>query len=686
MPWFDGHRGSAARGLGLVGLALLGACDGGGTPDDGEPGLQDNFGVEEDQGTEGCENLLPDDCMYPFPSAAFLADTEDGPSLVLPPEAVPDSALGTFSTEGFTRFEAFGAASPVVFRLSGAQVPELTVFDPTSTLGPDAQTVMIDASTGERIPHWLETDYLAENAGAEEPLFTLRPSVPLPRDTTIVVGLRGFVTEDGSPWETTEAFKALRDGEASTWRGVHARRQHFEDVVFPTLTDAGLSRDELQLAWSFPVRSTASSTARMLAVRDAIFDALPAEGPDVVLDRVLVCDGLDDGVEDDPDCPSQIRVLVDGTIDVPSVVVPADELGIRTLRLDAGGQPVVEGVESWPFRLQIPHAAFEGDGPVPVMQYGHGFLGSLDEANNGWLRDMADRLGFAILATSMQGMNRDDFNAWTAGLVQDGGRFPDIADLAMQGVTNQLVQQRMMSTTMVDLDEPAFEREDGQLAWDPDAIWYYGNSQGGSVGTVVMGTTLDVQRGVLGVPGSGYPFLLHRSSVFVAGFDDLLQAAYPAADSVPQFLALLGTGFDDFDPLTFAPHLHGDPLPGTPDHDVLLHIAKEDRQVGNEASFILGRGADAVLMTPAVRPVWGLPEQSYPASPGAAVVEVDFSIPDDPTPLDPPPERPELDDGGDTHGWLRKWPPAQDQMVHFLATGEMIDVCGGEACVTEGEP
>ena len=39
-------------------------------------------------------------------------------------------------------------------------------------------------------------------------------------------------------------------------------------------------------------------------------------------------------------------------------------------------------------------------------------------------------------------------------------------------------------------------------------------------------------------------------------------------------------------------------------------------------------------------------------------------------------------DDGDTHGWLRKWPPAQDQLVHFLQTGEVIDVCGGQPCVT----
>ncbi len=119
---------------------------------------------------------------------------------------------------------------------------------------------------------------------------------------------------------------------------------------------------------------------------------------------------------------------------------------------------------------------------------------------------------------------------------------------------------------------------------------------------------------------------------------------------------------------------------------MLYHVAKEDRQVINEASFISARAAGATLMTPAVRAVYLLPETPYPASPGAAVVEVDFGIPDDPTPLDPPDGDPAQPDGGDTHDWLRQLPVAQDQMAHFLRTGDVIDVCGRAPCVSDGRP
>ena len=650
-----------SRGVGGWVLVLVFACGG------PEPTLEDNFGVIETLGTEGCDNLLPD-CLYPYPSEAYV--TEDGLAL---PDPVLATRRATFHPDELNRSSAFGAASPIVFQLPGAEAPGPGPFDSAASLAEDFPTLVIDASTGERIPHWVETDFLSPRM--DPPLLVIRTAVPLPRGGSIVVGVRGLAVE------TPAAFAALRDGTASEWIGIHDRRAHYESVVFPTLEAAGAPRDSLVLAWSFPVTGEAEATAPLLSARDAIFDALPASGPEYAIDSIIDCDGVDD-----PDgCHPSIRVILDGTVSVPSVVLPPDDLGVRRLRVDAEGRPVVEGVEVWPFRLQLPHAAFTGDAPVPVLQYGHGFLGRRAEADNGWIRDMADRLGFAILATNMQGMDQEAQAVWGDVLLMEGGRFPTLKELAFQGVVNQLVQQRMVKTSLAESAETLLHREGGELAWDPTTVWYYGNSQGGSVGTVVMALSLDVERGVLGVPGSGYPLLLHRSVDFDP-FAALLGLTYPSADAVPAFLATLGTGWDNFDPLTFAPYLTTDPLPGTPAHQVLFHVAKEDREVVNEASFISARAAGAVLMVPAVRPVFGLEEVPYPASPAAAVVEVDFGIPDDPTPLDPPDGDPSQVDEGNTHGWLRRFRPAQDQMVHFLRTGEMIDVCGGEPCVTDGRP
>lgn len=631
-------------------------------------GLADNFGAAETEGTEGCDNLLPE-CLYPYPSDAYV----DGDHL-----ALPVLFGGAFDPGPTNTNRGFGAATPILFQLPGAVLPGVP-FDSAPSLEDDAPTVLLDAATGARIPHWVETDYLS--AGFDPPLLVIRPAIALPRGTEVVVGIRGLLDSEGERVAAPEAFVALRDETESRWIGVHARRGHFDDVVFPTLDAAGIPRDELQLAWSFPVQSDADATAPLVAVRDAVFAALPATGPAYTITSVLVCDG---GGDDDPECHPSIRVIVDGTVSVPSAVTPEDADGVRLIRYGDDGQVVVDGVEEWPFRLQLPNVAFDGPKPVPVLQYGHGFLGSASEADNDWLRTMADRLGFGIVACDMQGMSSEITSTWLTVIVGQGGRFPQLQELAFQGVVNQLVQQRMIATSLANDPTPALHRADGALAWDPDTVWYYGNSQGGSVGTLVTALSLDVTRGGLGVPGSGYPLLLHRSTVFTP-FADLIHIGYDAPDAIPAFLAILGTGWDASDPLTFSAHLHGNPLPGTPDHEALFHVAKEDGQVVNEASFISGRTAGATLMVPAIRPVFGLPETAYPASPGTALVEVDFGIPDDPTPLDPPDGDPSQEDGGDTHGWLRRFPPAQDQLVHFLATGEVVDVCGGP-CTNDGPP
>jgi hypothetical protein len=406
-------------------MLALAACGPSGT-------LEDNFGVVEDQGADGCDNLLSS-CLLPYPSDVYV--TGDG-TLDLPASAI-EPRRGAFDPSATNASRGFGAATPILFQLPGAVAPSHAPFDSAASLEDDYPTIVLDARTGERIPHWVETDFLTPDL--DPPIFVIRPAIPLPRGTDIVVGVRGMLDEAGALAPAPGAFAALRDRSASHWLGVHARRAHFDEHVFPVLAAAGVARDALQLAWTFPVQTDEDATAPLVAIRDAIFAALPAGGPEHTIDTVLVCDG---GGDDPEGCHPSIRVIVDGTVSIPSVVGEPDDIGIRRVRRDAAGAPVVMGVEVWPFRLQLPHAAFDGDAPVPVMQYGHGFLGSAREADNGWLRDMAERHAFAILACDMHGMSEVITPVWAEVISRQGGRFPDLRDLGMQGVVNQLVQQR----------------------------------------------------------------------------------------------------------------------------------------------------------------------------------------------------------------------------------------------------
>lgn len=630
-------------------------------------GINNNFGVEETRGNAACENLDTTYCMLPFPSDRYVEHTEgQSPRLAFDAEALPINRVGeTFDISAFEGLDGYGAASPVIFHLPDAAWPSTDhVFDPEPSMGAGALTVLINADTGERIPHWLEPDYLVPD---EPYLFVLRPAVPLPRSARIVVGIRGLQGDTGEPVEAPAPFAALRDGLASRHRGNHARRDHFEDNIFPVLEQAGIPRDDLQLAWDFTVASTENATTDLLTMRDRMLEIVGDAGPSVTWESVEIPD-------DDPD----IAAIFDGIAQVPSFLLPENDLGLRIIRRDSQGLPVADGFESVPFRLQIPHSAVSAGAPSPVMQYGHGFLGRRAEGNNRWLRSLANEYQFSVIAANMQGMDETVIGTWISALADNAGNMPYLADEALQGITNHLALQRLVVAGLPHDTHESLQRVSGGSVIDPEQLWYYGNSQGGSLGTVNMGVSVDVERGVLGVPGCCYPFLMHRSYVF-DGYAEIFATMYPEHGERSLVVGLVGTGWDRFDPITFAPHISHDPLPDTPPHQVLLHIAMEDGQVLNEVSHVLARAVGAPLLTPKVRPIWGLEEVEAPYDGLSATTEYDFGIEPHDDPLVPRPEEP------DSHGWLRRQPEGREQMMHFLRTGEFIHTCDGP-CVFDGRP
>lgn len=642
------------RALLLVGLV---GCAGAPSDEDADPSIDDNLGVVEDDGSDVCDNLDGEGhCLLPFPSDHWRVDGR----LALPSAALPDDATGTpMSSDGFDA-DGFGVASPVMFQLAGATLQGLPpVFDVAPSLAPEARTVLVDAATGARIPHWVEHDWMDEGA---DRILVIRPAVALPDGARIVVGVRGLVDSAGSEVDAPVGFAALRDGTASTRKGVHARRARYEAEVFPVLEAAGFPRDELQLAWDFTTRTDASAERDLSEVLAAV-DAALGDGPPNVA-RVDVQE-----VVGDPN----LAWILDVVLEVPSVLGPPDDVGVRRLRRDADGRVVAEGVESVELRVQVPPSVVSGDGPAAVLQYGHGFLGGRGEADNGWLREMAQRYRFVIAAIDMQGMSSRNTQIWASVLVTDAGRMGELADEPLQGIANHVAVQALFARGWGD-EVPAPLLRGDVPAWSPEDLWYHGNSQGGTMGTVVLASSRYVTRGVLGVPGCSFPLLLQRSSVFVA-WKSVLGVAFADPGELTLLLGLLGTGWDRVEGLTWADRL-ADPLPGLPAHQALLHVALEDAQVQNDVSWILARAVGAVQPEAQARSVWGVPTVALPATDvAAAVVNWDFGIAPDATPEDPPV------DATDTHGWSRRAPAAQEQSLQFLANGRLVDTCGGPCTV-----
>jgi len=203
---------------------------------------------------------------------------------------------------------------------------------------------------------------------------------------------------------------------------------------------------------------------------------------------------------------------------------------------------------------------------------------------------------------------------------------------------------------------------------------------------------------VLGVPGMNYSTLLRRSVDFDT-YSVILNPYYPKLAQRPLVLSLVQMLWDRSDPNGYAHHITDDPLPGTPSHKVLMHIALGDHQVANVAAEVEARTIGARLRTPAVDPgrsfdrvpYYGIrPIRWFPFDGSAFVVwdagptRMDASgdvIGNPPAPITNTPPR----EGKDPHSSPRSDVNARVQKSEFLKIdGRVVDVCGTRPCYDAG--
>ncbi len=160
-------------------------------------------------------------------------------------------------------FSANASLLTYVADLDPANLPRWT--DLGASLDDDATVVLVDTSTGERVPLWAEPD--AGAAIAEERLLVIHPAVSLEPATTYAVGLQGLTTTAGEPIAVSPVFAVYRDNLTTEIDSVEARRDSME-TAFDALEQGGVDRDDLQLAWTFTTASTENTTAGILKMRD----------------------------------------------------------------------------------------------------------------------------------------------------------------------------------------------------------------------------------------------------------------------------------------------------------------------------------------------------------------------------------------------------------------------------------
>lgn len=613
-----------------------------------------------------CDPLDPNVCASPYPSNFYLKDdpaTTTGKRVDFAANTLPmNRDYVQVKPDYFNEKDGFSTHGPFLVALDDASLDGVvghTNLDDYAA--PDAKVLLIDTSTGERIPVWAELDNTGLDNFVPQPpaerLFMIWPTRQLEFNRTYVVGLRGLTNSAGAPIAPSAAFAALRDDDKTDDYDVEFRRERFDAVVFPALEAAGAPRADLQLAWDFTTVSRQSSLGRMEKIRD--------EG------LALVDQGITYHIEDQRefDCSTD-HIARDFIVsaDIPSFM--EDSRPGNVLNRDEAGMPFVTGTMEAEYLVRIPCSVAEGAVPARVMNYGHGMLGGYDEAYTGWLAEFADEAGFIIVAHTWFGMSDDDVPAITVAMVNDPSDFVVVPERSHQGFFAAMAGMRLIKTQLVNDAAFKFPDADGDLVSviDPNKLGYYGISQGGIMGGALVAMSPDLDRGVLGVPGAPYTMLLWRSRNF-GPFFDIFRQKFEDHRDISLMIALLEMLWEPAEAGGWLNDLRDDPS-----KRVLMQPAIGDPQVTTLGAELMARTIGAKSITPAARPIWQVDETAAPYE-GNAIVE--FAYAGSPASESEPVDNVPQETAADTHECPRRDDEGQAQIIEFLNTGVVAQHCVG---------
>ncbi|MFI0482134.1 hypothetical protein [Actinomadura sp. 9N215] len=617
---------------------------------------------------DGCDPIDPAACLLPFPNDWFTvrdARTPTGRRVHL--RTTLKNALGVpVSPDEWNRADGFSPGSMLLSRVPGVDLTRTgaaPITDIGASLRRDAPIVIVDTATGERWPYWAELD---ANAPDDRKALIVRPARNLREGHRYAVALRNLRDASGTVIEPNGAFAKIL-GPRLPDDDPLAVRQRQERKVLAALDRHGVGRDGLYLAWDFTVASRQSLAGQALHMRDEALRELGGRSPSFAVTQVT--DDVDD----------KIAREVKGVVWAPSYLdQPGGPPGSSLHRGRDGAPSRLPGnAQAVPFQCEIPRSAFTE--PARPALYGHGLLGSEGEVDAGNVKAMAAEHGFMFCATKWIGMADEDVPN-VVGALADLTRFRTVADRLQQSLLNFTFLGRAMTRGFA--RHQAFQDGAGGSLIDRRAeLTYDGNSQGGIMGGALTAVSPDVRRAVLGVPAMNYSTLLNRSADFPQ-FGRILDMSYP--DKLDQQIgfALLQLLWDRGEANGYASHMTDDPLPGTPRHRVLMHVAFGDHQVAPVAAEVEARTIGARVHAPVVTPgrspdkvpYWGIPAFGSSHS-GSAMVVWDSGSPVPPLTNTPPAE------GRDPHADPRGNAEARRQKAVFLTTGRVVDVCGGGPCV-----
>jgi hypothetical protein len=722
------------------------------------PSEQPYFGPKlKTKDADRCDFLDPAVCLQPFPNDYFtVADgsTDTGRRVNFAEESMPENSHPTnpnfdpvhISPTDYNRADGFSPGSPINIKVPGMEnhavfnenalvpITDMHAYD-----DPAQRVVVINADTGDRHPIWAEMD--SNPADDADRNLIIRPAVNFDEGGHYIVALRGL-TSGGETIAPPLPFKAYRDQLVTDDPAIEDRRDHMEEVI-DTLQTNGIQRSNLYMAWDFTVASEESLSSRALAMRDDAFAQLgdtdlgnltvEGDAPDYTIGTVTNYQPCSAGSSSACETGENDRLLrrVEGTMTAPCYLDTDGCPPGSQFAFDGPSDPFPNFNPSYevdfPFTCTIPRSVDAGttiDQARPSL-YGHGLLGQRTEVvggSGGNVDAMANEHNFTFCAADWYGMSLGDAVFVVLPTLQDLNGFPKIPDRSQQGFVDFMYLGRAMIHPDGFQDDAAFQvdpdgddPEPASSVIDDTRLFYDGNSQGGILGGALTALSPDFNRASLGVPAMNYSTLLQRSVDFdeyAQGIiDDVntpdgLYDRYPNELERPLIMALMSMLWDRGEANGYAHHMTFDPLPNTPSHEVLMHVAYGDHQVADVAAEVEARTIGASVLTPTgtasdaldpgrhwdVDPFLGIPPiTSYPYLDSALVywdggpLGFDGTIGSLGTPQPPngnlPPRTPD-GYGDDPHSYPRRDVQARVQKSDFLQVGGGIQ----GPCMTGPDP
>ena len=615
--------------------------------------------------TAGCDPIDPAACMAPFPNDYFTKPDPanvTGLRLDFSPERMPANDKGkSIYSDAYNRNDGFSPNSVIVTRIEGLDTPEefrengiVSQMDIGAYAEPDQRVVLIDTTTGNRVPIWAEIDMvpgtpnphangLVQGTAADRTLL-IHPAQSLEYGRRYVVAVRNL-TSGGTPIAPSEVFGYLRDGIVTANPQVEARRTQMEEV-FKKTTAAGIDRASLVTAWDFTVASERNLTERVVEMRRDAFgqlgDSNLADGkiqgaaPDINGVQVTPYDTCPDTMPASACGPGESRYAfekITGTITVPCYMnAPGTDYttdaalantpcasgsrlnyqgagNLPAQKLDAQGDPV-----TWeaPFTCLIPRASenapAEAAPGLKAVLFGHGLMQS--NATTEVLGKYPGGLSTVACGTDWMGLSASDLTQHLLKMMTPGNAdlsiFSSLPDRTQQGYIDALYLARAMAHEDGLSSLPEFEGPGGSPMFTVDQedtgqdLSYFGISLGGINGGAVTALAPDWERSTLSVPGIGFGTLLFRSIQFNQ-FLPIIYGSYTNPIDRALGLSMIQVLWDRGEPSAYSASMLDGGL-GTPPHKVLIHESFGDHQVANIQTETLARSIGAKIKGPSVDP------------------------------------------------------------------------------------